>query len=713
MLVGLANGDPDVDAIFRLTRRYRPRIELDFDSLAAPIALPSGVLAPYNSQNTLIHYDAFWSLLLPHTTTFRVCDIWRGYWAQRLLWEIGAQLLFRPPSVYQSRNVHSYIRDFIEEMDLYRDAGRLVRFLLSWRKPNHLPFFAVVLSLSYDMAKEGFWEFGDVDLTLAWLLDLQRIGYRPPLLSTYPYSSDELLSMHGHCHPHQPTTMDLFREHLEEDSRMLWDRLANEYERVRHVAMETEKTIRPSPHAISDPSIQTIKALRRPLRFWSVDFHDGTRIDHPTFLVARGHTVVNGGDKRDRSPYPDAIRQLEMVQRAGPPVTHVAHQMSEQDVKENFEFYKKDPQMMATDAYICGFHPGLCEYWAPFNRTIVFIPAHRFNLMRCSRARLKRVIEHVQFWAGPPLPGAPRHVVAAGSVYDQEYMWYWTGVWPVLLSSNSFWYAGNRTIWQKTPRPEILVAPLQRRHVLFHSEMLQAVERYKSQSSKNRNVTLQFAAAKELYRYVFDTGCLLLIRTVRFPILLVYFRCSSSSHYALQDIANHRAAILFPYAVMSYGITELYALNIPLFIPTVEFLLSLRTMDDFQYVAVHYCGNMKDQDLPHPLLNSTQHQKHPYSPESPDAAAKLHWLRYADFYQWPHITQFGSWDELILRLTTTNLQAIHDKMVAANHWRAQEFIYNWEHFVFPVIDDGPPRMIPQNYTEAIQQLTGFPQWMAD
>lgn len=33
----------------------------------------------------------------------RVSDIWRGYWAQRLLWEIGGHVAFGPPSLNQVR----------------------------------------------------------------------------------------------------------------------------------------------------------------------------------------------------------------------------------------------------------------------------------------------------------------------------------------------------------------------------------------------------------------------------------------------------------------------------------------------------------------------------------------------------------------------------------------------------------------------------------
>ncbi len=67
-----------MDAIFRLTRRFRSALQVVFDSTATPVALPLGLMSPFNSQHTLFQYEALWALLLPKTTTFRVCDIWRG-----------------------------------------------------------------------------------------------------------------------------------------------------------------------------------------------------------------------------------------------------------------------------------------------------------------------------------------------------------------------------------------------------------------------------------------------------------------------------------------------------------------------------------------------------------------------------------------------------------------------------------------------------------
>lgn len=176
---GVVNGDPDVDAIYRLTRKDSSvDLKIEFDSDAPPVLLPTSVMAPYNSQNTLHLYDAFWGLVLPQTVTFRVCDIWRGYWAQRLLWEINGHLAFFPPNAYTYRNAHNYLLDFIDENDLYQKSSYLVDFLIKW-KSTKISFFDRILELTLAMYEHDFWGKKDVLLIKYWLEDLIKVGYQP------------------------------------------------------------------------------------------------------------------------------------------------------------------------------------------------------------------------------------------------------------------------------------------------------------------------------------------------------------------------------------------------------------------------------------------------------------------------------------------------------------------------------------------------------
>lgn len=56
----------------------------------------------------------------------------------------------------QERNIHDYFDDFVDEIDMYSDAGRLLDFLSRWSSPKPF-FFDRALDLANDMVAEGFW----------------------------------------------------------------------------------------------------------------------------------------------------------------------------------------------------------------------------------------------------------------------------------------------------------------------------------------------------------------------------------------------------------------------------------------------------------------------------------------------------------------------------------------------------------------------------
>ena len=167
---GLADLDPDVDAIWRLTQPGQIGT-VHFDAQPEAVAIKSGFFTPYNSQNTLHLSEAFWGLLIPYSTSIRVCDIWRSYWVQRLLWDIDGHLAFRPPNVEQIRNAHDYLTDFKDELQLYEQADDLVHFLYHWES-SHTDLFSRIVQLAVDMAQHGFWKEEEVLLIKAWLADL-------------------------------------------------------------------------------------------------------------------------------------------------------------------------------------------------------------------------------------------------------------------------------------------------------------------------------------------------------------------------------------------------------------------------------------------------------------------------------------------------------------------------------------------------------------
>ena len=111
---GLADEDPDVDAIYRLLLPLPVTFRKD-----RRVALSAGTWCPFNSQNTVWFPDAFPLLYLPSYCSIRMTDIWRSFVAQRIAWENGWSILFKGPDVYQERNEHNLMRDFADEIPGY------------------------------------------------------------------------------------------------------------------------------------------------------------------------------------------------------------------------------------------------------------------------------------------------------------------------------------------------------------------------------------------------------------------------------------------------------------------------------------------------------------------------------------------------------------------------------------------------------------------
>ncbi|KAI5070129.1 hypothetical protein GOP47_0014472 [Adiantum capillus-veneris] len=180
---GLSNGLPDVDTVFYYTRKdVQELIDIKFDSRAPPVALPQGTMAPFSHFNTLFHTPAFWALMLPVSVNPQVSDVFRGFWAQKLLWEIGGYLAVYPPSIHRTDAKKAF--SFEEEKDLHESVDMLINFLIGWSS-KRTSFFMRVLELSYGLAEAGFWAAQDVEYTAAWLQDLVSVGYREPLLVSH------------------------------------------------------------------------------------------------------------------------------------------------------------------------------------------------------------------------------------------------------------------------------------------------------------------------------------------------------------------------------------------------------------------------------------------------------------------------------------------------------------------------------------------------
>ncbi|EYC01552.1 hypothetical protein Y032_0106g3753 [Ancylostoma ceylanicum] len=108
-----------------------------------------------------------------------VTDIWRSYFAQKLLHMIGENIAFYPVNAIQIRNAHNYLSDFESERDVYLKTEKIVEFLDQW-DCSHEDISECAVLLAEEFSKRDFWGVADAKLVRDWIFDLRSIGYQFP-----------------------------------------------------------------------------------------------------------------------------------------------------------------------------------------------------------------------------------------------------------------------------------------------------------------------------------------------------------------------------------------------------------------------------------------------------------------------------------------------------------------------------------------------------
>ena len=167
----LADGDPDVDAIYRLTCN----VPCIFNK-RPPIVLGRGTLCPFNSQNSAFTRAAFPLLYLPATVTFRFTDILRSLVAQPILWMEEKLLGFTAANVTQERNEHDYLKDFESELPCYLHGDRVAEIV-----GNSVKRGATMgdnLLIAYDnLQRANIVDHDELSILRAWLDDIVAIPH--------------------------------------------------------------------------------------------------------------------------------------------------------------------------------------------------------------------------------------------------------------------------------------------------------------------------------------------------------------------------------------------------------------------------------------------------------------------------------------------------------------------------------------------------------
>lgn len=168
---GLADDNPDVDAVFRLVKMLPIKFKR-----GPNLALGKNTWCPFNSQNTRWFKPAFPLLYLPTYCSFRMTDIWRSFIAQRIFWTNNWSLLFHKSTVFQERNEHNILKDFHDEIPGYLNNYKIVNTLQGLElKSGELNIYENLITCYAALIKLGVVEEKEMELVQAWCKDVKAL----------------------------------------------------------------------------------------------------------------------------------------------------------------------------------------------------------------------------------------------------------------------------------------------------------------------------------------------------------------------------------------------------------------------------------------------------------------------------------------------------------------------------------------------------------
>jgi hypothetical protein len=348
-----------------------------------------------------------------------------------------------------------------------------------------------------------------------------------------------------------------------------------------------------------------------------------------------------------------------------------------QPAKESFydAYRSADSLVRKMDAMICSHPSGMCELIMPFNRSVILWVTTRFEQGREGNPdKMRGLISNFR-----ALAKRPDTSILANNMYDVHYFNYFTGLNPVYIPSFCD-YTGAKYSWDGVQNIILMHGFRPRRNIVPASEFVADIRRLAPQ-----------------YKFEF-------VRDV-YP-----------GHYGYDQIAGHPAMLHIPYQASIMSFFEHYRMCIPLIAPSVNLLVkwhmhykmvSERTWD----MALHN-KETSASVLPRHAEASPLHVFDPNDEFNEDGVR--YWLQFSDFYVFPHVILFDSWEDLAQKLAKADLRSISKAMCAFNKEQLAQIEADWREVLgkVPPASTRPTVSPDLSYADAMNSIYGQNEWIA-
>lgn len=231
-----------------------------------------------------------------------------------------------------------------------------------------------------------------------------------------------------------------------------------------------------------------------------------------------------------------------------------------------------------------------------------------------------------------------RNVIAGNNLYDAEYIRYFTGIKTIVLPSLCDYTNSKYT--PKKGKPFLIT------------------------SMKKKPVSLDFLST------VANT-----LKRLQSSITMGHLREVYTGHYEYSQIAEHPGIIYIPYQVSVMSLFEQYRMNIPLFFPSLDLLTEWHYLQ--QVLGERTWDGLSEKRSNGSVIPGVLGSDIPDPNNERDRTAIHYWLKFSDFYQWPHIIYFNSAEDLATKLITTNLTQVSQNMSIYNRYVQKTVHRQW------------------------------------
>ena len=320
-------------------------------------------------------------------------------------------------------------------------------------------------------------------------------------------------------------------------------------------------------------------------------------------------------------------------------------------------------RMAAIDAVICMHPPALCELYMPFNKSIIIYATLNLEMQRENPSRWREWVENVR-----RIASQPQNAVVTNNEYDAKYIKHFTGIVADVLPS----YCGY-VLDGVNPNDGLPPTNLHAAAVLLGRN---------HHNPSNVHVGIRSAAA----RSPGVSG-----KAIEFQT----FDQAYPSGFSYAALRRHPAIVVLPYTKSTMTTFEVYRLAIPLFTPSVKFIIQLGLLKERVYWTktprTKYGGSAAGAA----------------SPNDARGADLEAWVALSDTYTMPHITTFDSYDDLIQKLHAADLGAISAKMRQYSLQLKSTLERKWQALIARSVRGGK-RVVPSSLTfdDAMKTIYG-------